>query len=502
MNLLFGSAKDNNQTISVDNHYIHSPYSPIKEAERFVSLLPSDSEYDVIILIEPGLSYTYNYLKQKYPGTTIGIIRLISELSDSNASWDFIFNFDNSENLKNQLLSYFSEEKLLCSLLTEWVPSKNIFPDEVKQIWHIYKEILEQSRTILITRQYFEKKWIINTCNYIKYFTNNNFAYIQKTSKPIIIVSSGPSLNKVIKQIPDFREKCYLICLSSAIKVLISNNIIPDLILTTDGGYYAGQHLKQLYQTSNIPLAVPSEAFIQKSLLEKLQIIPCAYSDGVSKKLLEVCNIKPILLERNGTVSGTALKLALSLTTSDIFCLGMDLAPNQSKQHSEPNELEINNCLKDFRLNNKETRQTRSRFNSGSLLIYRNWFKSLSGLQNKVYRVIENQDSIGEIKNINYLDFITHMMSVKVNSNVSSNKNDVISQCIKYSKNEKEQRIKKLKTFISEYSLSEDWKKQIFPVDYISIKHANNLNEKEMLLKNLEDKNEKLLNKIRKLLEL
>ena len=276
MNLSFSSAKDNNKTFSVDNHFIHSPYSPLKEAERFVSLLPSDSVYDLIILIEPGFSYTKSFLKQKYPNAKIGIIRLIPELSFYNSDWDFAINYKNPENLQNQLLSLFTEEQLLCSMLFDWLPSKNIFNSESLQIWQTYKFVMEQCKTILITRQYFEKKWIINSCNYIKYISGKgllNAENILKTKKPVLIAASGPSLKAVISKITLFRENCFIICLSSAIKAFHSNNIIPDLILTTDGGYYAGQHLKSLFNTEGLLVAAPCEAFIQKQLFEKMKII-------------------------------------------------------------------------------------------------------------------------------------------------------------------------------------------------------------------------------------
>ena len=499
MNLSFSSAKDNNQTFSVDKHFIHSPYSPLKEAERFVSLLPSDAEYDVIILIEPGFSYTKQFLKQKYPNTKIGIIRLIPELSNYNSDWDFAINFENVDKLQNQLLSLFTEEQLLCSMLCDWLPSKNLFNTENLQIWQAYKLVMEQCKTILITRQYFEKKWIINSCNYIKYLSEKALLDPQNilhTGKPVLIAASGPSLNAVISKIPLFREKCFIICLSSAIKAFLSNNIIPDLILTTDGGYYAGQHLKALINTNNLLVAAPCEAFIQKQLLEKMNIIPCAYSDGVSNKLMEQSGIKPLILERNGTVSGTALNLALSITNNEIYFLGLDLAGNKASQHTEPNELELNNTIKDFRLNNKESRQTRSRYNSGSLEIYRDWFKNQKNLNNRVFRVIENQEELGEIKNISFNDFEKKLLlekSVSEEKIINNANFDTVNS-------NKTFNINNLITFINEYNQSDEWKKQIFPVDFISIKHAKTKEEKELLLQKLSEKNDKLIKKIGKIL--
>ena len=60
--------------------------------------------------------------------------------------------------------------------------------------------------------------------------------------------------------------------------------------------------------------------------------------------------------------------------------------------------------------------------------------------------------------------------------------------------------INNLITFINEYNQSDEWKKQIFPVDFISIKHAKTKEEKELLLQKLSEKNDKLIKKIGKIL--
>ena len=81
---------------------------------------------------------------------------------------------------------------------------------------------------------------------------------------PVLVCASGPSLNCCIKIIKQFEDKLFIICLSSALSVLIKNNIIPDLVFSTDGGYWAGEHLKHLKKNKDIPLAVSCEAFVPK----------------------------------------------------------------------------------------------------------------------------------------------------------------------------------------------------------------------------------------------
>ena len=65
MEISFLQTKSGNQTFSVDNIFFHSKYSPETEAERFIAANTIDYEPKVIIVIEPGFSYLYPFLKKK-----------------------------------------------------------------------------------------------------------------------------------------------------------------------------------------------------------------------------------------------------------------------------------------------------------------------------------------------------------------------------------------------------------------------------------------------------
>ena len=61
-----------------------------------------------------------------------------------------------------------------------------------------------------------------------------------------MIIASGPSLQVALSSIRKNQASYFLIVLSSAIKCCFENNIIPDLCISTDGGYWAKEHLKIL----------------------------------------------------------------------------------------------------------------------------------------------------------------------------------------------------------------------------------------------------------------
>ena len=67
------------------------------------------------------------------------------------------------------------------------------------------------------------------------------------------------------------------------------------------------------------------------------------YRDGISKEILDFNNFHFLTLQRNGTISGTALEFAKKITTKNIFFVGLDLQGSKGFQHILPNEMEKNN---------------------------------------------------------------------------------------------------------------------------------------------------------------
>ena len=86
-------------------------------------------------------------------------------------------------------------------------------------------------------------------------------------------------------------------------------------------------------------------------------------------------------------VSGSALDFAWSITDGSVFLCGLDMASASGLQYARPNALEEKataSCMKTYP---NETKSSASRFASGSLELYRQWFQSLPKARVKnVYR--------------------------------------------------------------------------------------------------------------------
>ena len=237
MNISFDKAKNGDITAICNNITLHSSYNPTREAERFVDNLSIPYTPPLIILIEPCISYIVPLLKIKYPNTKIAIIRYTPSFNNYNSSSDYILNYyDHSLDFSNYLYNTFGEELLLTAYFIQWEPSSKAFPKITQLIIQSIKETLEKSKTLLVTREYFEKKWFLNSVNFINY-SNHLIKLNDKIDLPILIISSGPSLNNNLSTIKKYKNKFFIICLSSSIPYCQRNRACPGQSCGDPSGY-------------------------------------------------------------------------------------------------------------------------------------------------------------------------------------------------------------------------------------------------------------------------
>ena len=483
MTITIQPSKNGENTALADGHFLHSNYAPIKEAQRFVDNIKLPYNPKILIILEPGLSYISSFLKKRFPEIKIGVIRYDKFFTDYNAGFDFVLNYFEISDFETYLESFFSEEDLLSTLFISWPASSQIFKECENKIWPSIKAAMERAKTLLITRQYFEKKWLINCITFLSNL-KKIISFNGKIEKDILIISSGPSIKPFINYIKENKDKFFIISLSSAISLCIKYNLKPDLCMTSDGGYWAGEHLKKL-RLNDIPLAVTNEAFCPKAILQNNTILPLSYCDGISKEITEASGLNCKEAVRNGTVSGTALLFAARYGCKNIYMAGLDMAAQKGFQHFQPNELELNASAFDNRIKNKESRLTRSQLTNGSLDIYKNWFcnNDLKLNNRKVYRLIEKENkknSLGWIKDLSLNDFSN------LTKNLPQDKEKIF-----YSQ-EYQFNSKAIIDLLIHNKENEKWKKQLFPLDYVSLSHNNN----EDIQNKLNKEWNKLINKI------
>ncbi len=496
--IIFEESKSGERTCSFKGKYLHSKYNPKNEGERFAQTLEADFSPLCVFLLEPALSYCAPFLKQRFPGASICAIRFRNDFSQTDSQWDKVFYLESNLSLSEQLFFVLGEEKLCSSLVFDWAPSKQAFPEENIHSWQEIKTAILKARDVIGTRAFFSKRWLKNS---IIFASNIEQPYsLEKGNFPVIIAASGPSLKSSLPFIKEFRGSFFLIALSSAFMPLIKNGIKPDIVISSDGGFWAKYHL-DFEGSSECVFALEGESAIPKKILSGSKVIPLIYEDSLEKDFLDAIKCPYMLSERNGTVAGTALTFAFNLTSSSIYLCGLDQASAIGFQHTQPNALENGNAKKDFRLKNTETRTTRSRFGSEKTLeIYRNWFITNSEFfAGRVFRLSDNfsyEYPLGKIKELNWNDFKNR--ELKENKATNLKKTQLKEEKIGVSQN---QRKEKLIETLKNLSQTQNFIDEVFPMESILIRRELSEEKRVELRQKLSEKTERLLKECEKLLK-
>lgn len=460
MDIKYENARNGDRICSVGGIKLHSGYDPQKEAERFVSGLTCAFSPSHIVVTGPALSYCASYLRKRYEKASLIAVHYTVGLDYDNSIWDKVFyaDPDDSTPLSEMLYSYLGEEGISSALFASWQPSEKIFPENYSYVWSEIKKAVVKSRNVLTTRSYFARRWIKNAVNFCLYSKNNS--YITYGDAPAVICASGPSLKDSIPHLKKHRKQFFLIAVSSALSPLLHENLLPDLCISTDGGYWAKRHLSHyLKKVAQLPLALSPESACYGSCFDH-PVIPLSYGDGPGETLLRECSYKAMNAARNGTVSGTAAEFALSITRGPVFFCGLDLEPNKSFSHTQPNELEDMSQVFDYRLSTKEGRLSPSSFPSVPLATYLSWFQN-KDFKGRLFRLSDSYSYGNRLGKVDDVDFDFFEGELKKSGRkmpeIKSIKNDFDIR----------ERKRKILSIIENHLHDDDWIENALPCEYL-----------------------------------
>lgn len=494
---------------------LHSAYNPIREAQKFVSTLDAPFTPRYVVVTGPALSYTVQFLRQRFTGAMLFAVRYCASFRETDALWDGVFYVnDTAKNtidadtagyaidttpLKIALYNKLGEEGLFSTFFCAWPPSSRAFPVSDAAAWRAIQEALSLSRDVLATRTKFASRWVLNA--FTLCVRMQKTAGVERGSSPIVIAASGNSLAGALPRLKERRSEFFLIALSSALPPLDNAGIKCDLCLTTDGGFYAKSHLTPYMRTVTAPLAIAAEGCCPQAVLERCTIVPLVYPDGPGSEVLCRCAPQAVMMaERNGTVSGTALRLARQLTTGRIYFCGLDLSSGKGRQHCPPNALDVAASAEDTRLRTAEGRATSSRLSSSPLMIYRQWFSTLEqDAASTVYRLSDGycyNNTLGHIRDVGFEEF---------NKYLDKCLGTILPKIVPRPLPTSEERRRIALDFIGEKSRSKEWLHEIFIASCIACERIEGNSPKEKAERErredvLHKKNKVLIDKIYRIL--
>lgn len=371
--LIIEKARSGADTCSYNGKRLHSAYDPQKEARRFSDDVRAGKGAEWVLVTEPALSYCAAFLRGKFPGARLAAVRYSGCFSFCDDMWDAVFDGSlQNPFLDETLYSRMGEEGIARCAFASWKPSESAFPEEYAHTWQSIRSAVEKSRSVYATREFFGPLWAKNA---VRFCTSvKNTALIRRGDAPIVIAASGPSLAPVLPFLRERRQRFFLIAVSSALMPLEHAGIVPDLCISTDGGWWAQKHIERTRLA--VPFALAAEASAPSAFFSERTIVPLRYGDSLEGILMDSCGIPSMPACRNGTVSGTAVEFALSISSGAIYCCGLDMESGDGLPHSQPNALEQMHAANDNALRPLQTRAAPAALARGSMETYRAWFES------------------------------------------------------------------------------------------------------------------------------
>jgi len=315
---------------------LHSAYNPQQEARRYIDALKIDPECNCFILIEPGMGYMIPVLREIRPDGKIIVLHADSRLRElggvtfGDATW-----YPDSAPGVQEFLE--AEVPPAAKVrIVEWRPGLNVYGDKVLALVRESAEFIKRLEAGRRTDAFFGKRWARN------FFRNlallQNTLLYRKMNIPVVITGSGPSLEAVLPRIFAAREGIFVLAASSSLPALAAGGIAPDMVISTDGGGWALQHLYALFRPPSrkpcilalsLCAAVPSQG-------ATLPLLPVNDGSLWQSMALHAAGVPSVLIPQRGTVTASALELALELSKEKIFLAGMDLSVCGIRSHARP----------------------------------------------------------------------------------------------------------------------------------------------------------------------
>lgn len=153
---------------------------------------------------------------------------------------------------------------------------------------------------------------------------------------PAVIVSTGPSLSKNIHLLMDkkTREKCIVIAVAQAVRILFAYDIEPDFICTVDYGKTNAEHFNGIYDLCDkIPLVCLNKTYAEIMKKWKGPKFIVGSSSGYEGTVSSLITEKGSLIQ-GGSVSHMAFGLAHHLKCDPIILIGQDLGYESNLSHN------------------------------------------------------------------------------------------------------------------------------------------------------------------------
>lgn len=373
-----------------------------------------------VLCVNPGLGYIAQEILRYYPHADIhGIYsdpRLLHTIREHSpdllkhftgtvfsVSFPRQFTVSSSRTFTAEeqtfLESLFSDLRIMNSLVIPWPGARNVPGNDV--LLSGIQEIMAASQKQLQTKMFFGPLWIRNYRKNLARLSSSNSEGAppvrpMQTSRAgqhrgVILCASGPSLEEVLPllkkhlhELPpsgNSSSRPEIWALPSALRALNYWEIPVDSVVSIDGGYWAGVHLRYAASADLIRISLSA------AMPERLHSLFHGKISPFSLKMpfeMDGCALEAS--PERGSVLFTALDLIRSRYRGNCIVIGADFARHRGRTHCRPHSFDEFISSRTCRTAPMETEMFR-RSMGDQLEMYARWFQAHVSEIPGVYRL-------------------------------------------------------------------------------------------------------------------
>lgn len=337
MDLSLSSSRSGSPTCAAGELWLHSRYDPEREALRFAQTELASAKPSHVVLLGPCLDYLSGAVRSLLPGARIVVVQHTPFFAQSSGERaDAVWHPGLGTSLEAFLDAALDENAISGVAVLEWEPATQAFPQEARAAREALRESLERLASSTATVKASGRRWIANACT--AFLLVERCCLPEPSSLPVVVAAAGPSLRPSLEILRGLEGRFLLLAVSSALAACRSAGMEPDLVVSTDGGYWSRLHLYPLAGKA-LPLASPLTALPSSSICRRTALLLLDQGSFAEAELLSDLG-RAVKVPPHGTVSGTAIQLAARLSAGPIVTLGLDLASLGDRDHASPHGFE------------------------------------------------------------------------------------------------------------------------------------------------------------------
>ncbi len=422
--------KENLITVLYNNKPLTSIYAPIEEAKKLINQNIKDNSSRIGIFLSISSFYHIDYFLSLNKNSKAIIIEKDIEIAK------LIFENIKSKNLKRVIILlnekiediisffdfYIAEEDIKKIICIMHIRASNINSENKNyydNVNFLLMNKIKEKLMSLTSNYYFAPIWarnIIYNLAFNKGYSIKTYKNILNKKTPLLLISAGASIDNYIEKIKELSKTHFILVLSHAFNTLIKNNIKPDAIVSTDGGFYSCLHIIDAIK-ENIPIFTTHSAYsFPLTNINKKRIFYFSHNESFEKIIYSNKNSdNNIYFPMEGSVIMPALRIANFLNPKYILFAGCDFCHLNNKSHSKYSNAIALDFITSNKINTFETKKYKRlnddnkiecfddclRNTSSSLLSYKAHFESLVADLSKNINFFTLTKESAKIKNVN-----------------------------------------------------------------------------------------------------